>query len=65
MLAIATDNLQNQLPSRSFLYRSSNVSPGNTDFLPRNVWFWLSFTDADQTRLGEQVFIGLANFGRC
>ena len=31
-------------------------------FYPVMYGFWLSFTDADQTRLGEQVFIGLANF---
>ena len=34
---------QNQLSSRSFLYRSSNASPGNTDFLPRNVWVLVIF----------------------
>ena len=31
-------------------------------FYPVMYGFWLSFTDADQTRLGEQVFIGLSNF---
>jgi len=31
-------------------------------FYPVIYGFWLSFTDADQTHLGEQAFIGLANF---
>ena len=31
-------------------------------FYPVMYGFWLSFTDADQTRLGEQAFIGLTNF---
>ena len=31
-------------------------------FYPVMYGFWLSLTDADQTRLGEQVFIGLVNF---
>jgi arabinogalactan oligomer/maltooligosaccharide transport system permease protein len=31
-------------------------------FYPVMYGFWLSFTDADQTHLGEQAFIGLANF---
>ncbi len=31
-------------------------------FYPVIYGFWLSFTDADQTHLGEQSFIGLANF---
>jgi arabinogalactan oligomer/maltooligosaccharide transport system permease protein len=31
-------------------------------FYPVIYGFWLSFTDADQTHLGEQTFIGLANF---
>ncbi len=31
-------------------------------FYPVMYGFWLSFTDADQTRLGEQAFIGLVNF---
>ena len=31
-------------------------------FYPVIYGFWLSFTDADQTHLGEQSFIGLSNF---
>ena len=31
-------------------------------FYPVMYGFWLSFTDADQTHLGEQAFIGLSNF---
>ena len=31
-------------------------------FYPVIYGFWLSFTDADQTHLGDQAFIGLANF---
>ena len=31
-------------------------------FYPVLYGFWLSFTDADQTHLGEQSFIGLQNF---
>ena len=31
-------------------------------FYPVIYGFWLSFTDADQTHLGEQTFIGLVNF---
>lgn len=31
-------------------------------FYPVLYGFWLSFTDADATHLGDQVFIGLANF---
>ena len=31
-------------------------------FYPVIYGMWLSLTDADQTRLGDQVFIGLANF---
>ena len=31
-------------------------------FYPVMYGFWLSFTDADQTHLGEQAFIGLTNF---
>ena len=31
-------------------------------FYPVMYGFWLSFTDADQTHLGEQTFIGLTNF---
>ena len=31
-------------------------------FYPVMYGFWLSFTDADQTHLGEQSFIGLQNF---
>ena len=31
-------------------------------FYPVLYGFWLAFTDADQTHLGEQSFIGLANF---
>ena len=31
-------------------------------FYPVMYGIWLSFTDADQTRLGEQAFIGLSNF---
>ena len=31
-------------------------------FYPVLYGFWLSFTDADATHLGEQAFIGLANF---
>jgi len=31
-------------------------------FYPVMYGFWLSFTDADQTHLGEQAFIGMANF---
>ena len=31
-------------------------------FYPVIYGFWLSFTDADQTHLGEQTFIGLSNF---
>ena len=31
-------------------------------FYPVIYGIWLSFTDADQTRLGEQAFIGLSNF---
>ncbi|RJU98177.1 MAG: extracellular solute-binding protein [Candidatus Poseidoniales archaeon] len=31
-------------------------------FYPVLYGFWLSFTDADATRLGEEAFVGLANF---
>ena len=31
-------------------------------FYPVMYGFWLSFTDADQTHLGEQAFIGVTNF---
>ena len=31
-------------------------------FYPVMYGFWLSFTDADQTRLGDESFIGLMNF---
>jgi arabinogalactan oligomer/maltooligosaccharide transport system permease protein len=31
-------------------------------FYPVMYGFWLSFTDADQTHLGEQAWVGIANF---
>ena len=34
-------------------------------FYPVLYGFWLAFTDANQTQLGDQSFIGLDNFGRC